>query len=77
MVYSEGYFVEDYSYSEDKDLDEHNGRFCKTPEYPNGIYAYFSLINPTINDDEGAFKNYRKPQFPLSLIHISEPTRPY
>ena len=33
MVYSEGFFVEDYSYSEDKDLDEHNGRFCKTPEF--------------------------------------------
>ena len=42
MVYSEGFFVEDYTYSDDKgDLDEHNGRFCKTPEYPNGVYAYF------------------------------------
>ena len=43
MIYSEGFFVEDYSFSDDKDLDEHNGRFCKTPEYPNGVYAYFAL----------------------------------
>ena len=66
-IYSEGFFVEDYTYSDDKDLDEHNGRFCKTPEYPNGVYAYFALINPTINDDEGSFKNYRKPQFPYFI----------
>ena len=67
MIYAEGFFVEDYSYSDDKDLDEHNGRFCKTPEYPNGVYAYFALINPAINDDEGSFKNYRKPQFPYFI----------
>ena len=67
MIYSEGFFVEDYTFSDDKDLDEHNGRFCKTPEYPNGVYAYFALINPTINDDEGSFKNYRKPQFPYFI----------
>ena len=22
-------------------MDESNGRFCKTPDYPNGVYAYF------------------------------------
>ncbi len=66
-IYSEGFFVEDYSYSDDKDLDEHNGRFCKTPEYPNGVYAYFSLINPDFRDSEGVFKNYRKPQFPYFI----------
>ena len=66
-IYSEGFFVEDYSYSDDKDLDEHNGRFCKTPEYPNGVYAYFSLINPNFRDSEGVFKNYRKPQFPYFI----------
>ncbi len=26
------------------DLDEHNGRFCVTPEYPGGTYAYFVAI---------------------------------
>ena len=27
------------------DLDEYNGRFCKTPEFPNGTYAYFSTLD--------------------------------
>jgi hypothetical protein len=39
--FSLGFFVEDYFYDASGDLDEHNGRFCITPEYPNGIYAYF------------------------------------
>jgi len=26
------------------DLDEYNGRFCVTPEFPNGTYAYFVAI---------------------------------
>lgn len=26
------------------DLDEFNGRFCVTPEFPNGTYAYFTAI---------------------------------
>ncbi len=37
-----GSFVEDYEFVAGAgDLDEFNGRFCKTPEYPNGTYAYF------------------------------------
>jgi len=40
--YALGSFVEDYEYvAGTGDLDEHNGRFAKTPEYPNGTYAYF------------------------------------
>jgi hypothetical protein len=66
-IYPDGFFVEDYVHSTDKDLDEHNGRFCKTPEYPNGVYAYFSTINPTVRDSEGSFKNYRRPQFPYFI----------
>ncbi len=27
------------------DLDEFNGRFCVTPEFPNGTYAYFTAIS--------------------------------
>jgi hypothetical protein len=27
------------------DLDEYNGRWCVTPEFPNGTYAYFVSIN--------------------------------
>ena len=28
----------------DFDLDEYNGRYCVTPEFPNGTYAYFVSI---------------------------------
>ena len=37
-----GFFVTDYEYTESGDLDEYNGRFCVTPEFPNGTYAYFA-----------------------------------
>ena len=36
-----GFFVNDYVYTGTGDLDESNGRYCKTPEYPDGVYAYF------------------------------------
>ncbi len=37
-----GSFVEDYEFiASTGDLDEFNGRFAKTPEYPAGTYAYF------------------------------------
>jgi len=39
-----GFFVNDWKYNAHGDLDNHNGRFCKTPEFPNGIYAYFATI---------------------------------
>lgn len=41
-----GAYMEDYEYVPDPgDLDEHNGRFCKTREYPDGTYAYFTTID--------------------------------
>ena len=47
-----GYFREDYEYiaqvGQDY-LDEHNGRFCITPEYPNGIYCYFATVDANWN----------------------------
>ena len=39
-----GFFVNDYIFDNSGDLDIHNGRFCKTPEFPNGIYAYFATV---------------------------------
>jgi hypothetical protein len=36
-----GFFVEDYKFVGSKDLDVHNGRYCVTPDFPNGTYAYF------------------------------------
>lgn len=47
-TYFLGYFREDYEFiagAEDDVLDEHNGRFCVTPEYPAGTYAYFATVN--------------------------------
>jgi hypothetical protein len=45
-TYPAGCFVEDYIYTSGSgDLDAHNGRFCITPEYPSGIYAYFITID--------------------------------
>ena len=38
-----GFFVNDYEFTSDGDLDENNGRFCITPEFPNGTYAYFAI----------------------------------
>ena len=53
-TYPLGYFREDYQYiattsSTPDYLDEHNGRFCKTPEYPNGIYCYFATVDSKWN----------------------------
>lgn len=40
-----GAYMEDYEFvSGLGDLDIHNGRYCKTREYPNGIYAYFTTL---------------------------------
>lgn len=51
--YFNGYFREDYEYiSHPNDptyLDVHNGRFCVTPEYPNGIYCYFTTVDANHN----------------------------
>lgn len=52
-TYFNGYFREDYEYvSHDGDpsyLDAHNGRFCITPEYPEGIYCYFTTVDANHN----------------------------
>lgn len=49
-----GMYREDYQYNPTSAatsdyLDEHNGRFCITPEYPNGIYCYFATVNASWN----------------------------
>lgn len=44
-TYPIGAFFEDYKYvAESGDLDRYNGRFCVTPEYPTGVYAYFATV---------------------------------
>ena len=65
-LFPEGFFVEDYKFTNAGDLDVHNGRFCVTPDYPNGVYAYFTTLN-TIVDGSGPFKNYKRPAFPYVI----------
>ena len=52
-TYPLGYFREDYEFithaGQPDFLDEHNGRFCITPEYPNGIYCYFTTVDENWN----------------------------
>jgi hypothetical protein len=45
--YPMGSFAEDYVFTQASPvgLDSENGRFCVTPEYPNGVYAYFTTID--------------------------------
>jgi hypothetical protein len=30
-------------------LDTHNGRYCVTPDFPNGTYAYFITVDENDN----------------------------
>ena len=51
-TYPNGYFREDYEYianTASDYLDQYNGRICKTPEYPNGIYCYFATVDAKWN----------------------------
>jgi hypothetical protein len=52
-TYFLGYFREDYEFiahpGEADFLDLHNGRFCVTPEYPEGIYCYFATVDENWN----------------------------
>jgi hypothetical protein len=51
--YPLGHYIEDYAYlgdcakisGKDFDLDELNGRWCVTPDFPAGTYAYFTAID--------------------------------
>lgn len=81
-TYPIGTFAQDYSYlgdliksgttyyaqGTDFDLDEYNGRYCVTPEYPSGTYAYFITIDSSGNST-----------FPyiLNFEHYGAATQPY
>ena len=55
--YPLGTFIDDYEYTHKSgSLDENNGRFCVTPEFPQGTYAYFITIDSN-----------QVPQFPYLL----------
>jgi len=47
-TYPLGRYIEDYDYTAGSgDLDQYNGRYCVTPDFPNGTYAYFVTIDST------------------------------
>lgn len=48
--------VEEYKFTNSGTLDKYNGRYCVTPEFPNGVYAYFCTL-----DDNST------PQFPYAI----------
>jgi hypothetical protein len=82
-TYPLGYFREDYefvSHAGQADyLDEHNGRFCVTPEYPNGIYCYFATVDSEWNS---AYPYVVGPTFygvktAAKVTSISEPVTTY
>jgi hypothetical protein len=69
-TFPEGFFVEDYIHTNSTDesfLDENNGRFCITPDYPEGTYAYFMTIDEKDVSTSGIFKNYKAPKFPYII----------
>ena len=57
VTYPLGTFTNDYIYTHKSgSLDGNNGRFCVTPDYPEGTYAYFLTIDST-----------QVPQFPYVI----------
>ena len=61
--YPMGSFAEDYVFTQvfPVGLDSENGRFCVTPEFPNGVYAYFTTINN--QDRKQGFPFFVGPKF--------------
>ena len=71
-IFPEGFFIEDYTHNEVSDddiLDKNNGRFCITPEFPKGTYAYFVTINDKFAESSGIFEKNFKPVFPYVIGH--------
>ena len=83
--------IEDYEFTNTGTLDENNGRYAVTPEYPQGIYAYYCTIdannNPVFPYVIGNFYNYipNKDNFDLDYnqdlnfneLGIIKYTKPY
>ncbi|SNT38306.1 YHYH protein [Granulicella rosea] len=60
-TYPLGRYIEDFDYTAGAgDLDQYNGRFTVTPDFPNGTYAYFVTIDST---GAPAFPYYIASQF--------------
>ena len=69
-LFPDGFFVEDFTYKNVADetiLDENNGRYCITPEFPDGTYAYFATIDSGATESSGPFVGFKKPVFPYLI----------
>ena len=75
-IFPQEFFVEDFTWNSntnEKYLDENNGRYGITPEYPKGTYAYYATLETDLtsgNLASGAadpFDNYKRPQFPYLI----------
>jgi len=66
-TWKQGFFCEDFVFTGEGDLDEHNGRYCVTPDFPNGVYAYFATINPGFVESSGTFEGFKLPQYPYFI----------
>ena len=74
-TWKKGFFCEDFVFTGEGDLDEHNGRYCVTPDFPNGVYAYFATISDGFVESSGPFENFKLPQYPY-LIGNSFKSKP-
>ena len=66
-AWKQGFFCEDFVFTGEGDLDEHNGRYCVTPDFPNGVYAYFATISDGSVESSGPFENFKLPQYPYFI----------
>ena len=68
-IYPAGFFCEDFTFIEGYgDLDEHNGRFAVTPDFPNGIYAYYATVDKIATQNPlDPFDGIRRPIFPYVI----------
>ncbi len=65
-----GTYWEDYEYVAGAGtLDEYNGRWCVTPEYPTGTYAYFVTVD---NSGEPQFPYLMGLEYYGEILHTNE-----
>ena len=69
-VFPAGFFCDDFTYKKVSDetiLDENNGRFCVTPQFPSGTYAYFATIDDSGSEQGGQFNTFKLPVYPYLI----------
>ena len=85
--YPLGSFIEDFEYVDGfGTLDKFNGRFCVTPEFPNGAYCYFMVdvypfvIGPQYFSDPDCYnlgQNRTNDKIPQVLTRLNDSANEY